>query len=327
LFVCGNQLIGLKEKPTGLIIVAIIVLGIYLTPVSFSASSSMTTSAWQKIMGQTPTPGLGCYDASYPSTNWISQPCSNNDTKTIANVGGCGTCDWMGFRTLGNYITNAQGSVTSESTFVSEYDSYSGIQSDFSIQLNSNEFPFTYQGKSTTGWEQFLYQVASPTTGNVYITYWLVNYSSVYGSCPSGWFNDGSGNCYQKSSEATFSCSLCTQGTILSELTSASLSGQVSSTADKVTFCFKGACTSSSGGDVISLSSLYWFAAEWNIFGQGGGSQAVFGSPFSLTITTFIYNRIRNTICGQDSYTTESNNLNLGSCSSSTSSFTFSESV
>jgi hypothetical protein len=201
----------------------------------------LTTDQWSTIMNQTPTPASGCFVVSYPSTAWTPVPCGISTGPTVFySIGGSGS-DNTGTADNGIVLTSATGQVTSETTFVGECEVLYGgsscyLSSDFSIQLNTNQFTFTYGSHSTTGWEQFIYGVSTNLEGFVEVQYWLLGYSQ-YG-CPTNWQSDGLGNCVYTTSQTTISGQSFSQSALLAQLTSASLGGSVSSTQDKASFCY-----------------------------------------------------------------------------------------
>ena len=54
------------------------VLAVIPAATSFATvTTSMTKDQWVQTMNQTPTPGIGCWTASYPSTAWIQTQCAS----------------------------------------------------------------------------------------------------------------------------------------------------------------------------------------------------------------------------------------------------------
>jgi hypothetical protein len=70
------------------------------------------------------------------------------------------------------------------------------------------------------------------------------------------------------------------------------------------------------GEDSVVYLSTAWTESEFNIVGDGGGSEAYFNTGSSLTVKVAVTNGTTNAaVCASDSGTTgETNNLNLGSC-------------
>ena len=70
------------------------------------------------------------------------------------------------------------------------------------------------------------------------------------------------------------------------------------------------------GEDSVVYLSTGWKESEFNIVGDGGGSEADFNSGSSITVKSAVTNGTTNApICASNAGTTgETNNLNLGSC-------------
>jgi hypothetical protein len=73
-----------------------------------------------------------------------------------------------------------------------------------------------------------------------------------------------------------------------------------------------------------------WTTAEYNIFGDGGGSEAVFNTGTTIKVKIRLHDGSTNApSCITDGFTLESNNLGLNTCKAAggkTPSITFSES-
>jgi hypothetical protein len=71
------------------------------------------------------------------------------------------------------------------------------------------------------------------------------------------------------------------------------------------------------GKDSVVYLSTGWKESEFNIVGDGGGSEADFNTGSSITVESTVTNGTANApICASNAGTTgETNNLNLGSCS------------
>ena len=309
--------------PAGLVIL-VHVLGA-TTPTI--ASTQLTLSEWQAFMlsEHSPTPGQGCFVASYPIQEWTAIPCRttppDNGSAGPFTIGN-GYNDYVTNSPNYNYLSTT-GSFTAESDVTSEYDSGLGSLfgvNDFTVQLNSNTYSYTYGGHLATAWEQFVYVTdPSDALGSILVEYWLFGYAK-YG-CPSGWTNDGSGNCYKNTNYLSES-NLYVNAKQLTEL---STSGTVTSTTDTVKACVSGTCYSNSGGDLVSLGSgSYWYNSEWNVFGKSMGGQAVFNTGSSLSVKITVDESPTYEL--STTYTGESNNLGLGSYSTGTYTLAFSES-
>ena len=79
----------MSSKAFGTVLALTLALGLFLVT-SASASTAatgtnMTKTQWVQIMNRTPTPGIGCWTASYPDVNWVATPCS---TASVGPLGG-----------------------------------------------------------------------------------------------------------------------------------------------------------------------------------------------------------------------------------------------
>jgi hypothetical protein len=89
---------------------------------------------------------------------------------------------------------------------------------------------------------------------------------------------------------------------------------------DEDVFCITGGnCYTMAITDQVVNLYQYWQDAEFNVFGLGSGSQANFNSGTTITVANTLKDQSGNVIvpsCANTGYTGETNNLNLGSCSS-----------
>jgi hypothetical protein len=295
------------------------ILGITLlaTPMGAVASSApMTKSDWAQQMNLMPTPGIGCWMASYPSLAWTSVACSTSEAGPFT-IGGSHGDDPA--KSINYATTGAEGIFTSESGFTSETDSTQGTNW-YSLQLNSNTYTTVVSGKSTTGWEQFIFynEGTGGNTGTVFIQFWLIG----YGACPAGWTAYGT-SCYRNSPAATPGYE--GPGT----LNYYTVTGSVTSTTDTAKFCNSnaGLCYSTTDSDRVNLYSGNWWDSEYNVFGSPS-SQANFNAGTSLGLKVDNFEPGESCPVTPISYTAETNNLSLGTCtgSSTLQCITFSES-
>jgi hypothetical protein len=204
-------------------------------------------------------------------------------------------------------ITWAVGSFPSVTGVTSETDATFGPNA-FGLQLNANTFPSSLcQG--CTGWEQFVFQnfPGGQYFSGVYIQYWLLNAQS----CPPSWtfFAGGPGE--------TSGCYLNSQMTPVSPLTIAdlgglSLFGQASGGTDVVFLFMPSGNAYAEGQDSLLNLEDSWNAAEFNVFGAGNGSQAVFNGGSTIVVQTSIYDGTMNVpACPSEGFTAESNSLTL----------------
>ena len=129
-----------------------------------------------------------------------------------------------------------------------------------------------------------------------------------------GWHIQGS--CYANSPGAV------TPSEAASNLANLILKGYANfgSSNDEDVLCISGGnCYTVAITDQVVNLYQHWKDAEFNVFGYGNGSQANFNSGTSITVLNSLNDQNGNLIvpsCVVTGYTGETNNLNLGSCSS-----------
>ncbi len=284
-------------------------------------ANSAQREAWRKSMKQIPLPNKGCFKASYPSSTWQEAKCvtaplipfppTNNNIPPTGHPSASGT----GPETVGN-LSNDWVAVSSSSTLASAegvFLSVSGLESagTYSLQLNTN----TWSGSpacagaeyppACSAWQQFVYTESSPPA--TYMQYWLLNWGT---TCPGGWntLNQNGGiNCWKNSSAITVS----TQG--VDNLPYLSMEGEASGGTDTAILFTPdtGALSAVAQDSVLGLEQG-WTQAEFNVFGNGNGSQVNFNSGTTFAVQTSMYNGTTNApSCSQKSFTGETNNLTL----------------
>jgi len=297
-------------------------------------------AAWNGYMSSVPAPHAGCFEAKYPSTVWQASKCGTaplqplQPSRASPSTVGNGN-DEVAQAPSGKLIGSSVGSFQSVTGLTSETDSKYGAN-EFGLQVNSQTFTTstTYtSGKSATGWEQFVF-INDPSGEygtQIYIQYWLLGYHSAYGSCsstgpPNGssWMQSGS-SCYANSP----STSVPTQ--TASNLANLILNGYANfgGSNDEAELCISGgSCYSIAITDQVVNLYLNWQDAEFNVFGYGDGSQAIFNSGTSITVVNSLNDQNGNLIvptCVVTGFTGETNNLNLGSCASNSGQIMFTE--
>jgi hypothetical protein len=226
-------------------------------------------------------------------------------------------------------IVTAEGSFISVTPGITEAgNTYSGcldqtgtnVPNAFTLQLNSNTFTnkateaLCADGATPTscmGWQQFVFD---NNAKQAYIQYWLENYGTAAcpagGPPPFGWLPYSAG-CYSTTAGV---------GNIPSQ-TMADLS-QITMTATADSGGTDTLIVQTAGGDLTALGqdsllklAQRWRAAEFNIFGDGCGSQASFSSGSTIVVKTSVVDSGLDTPrCVRESFTGETNNLTLGSC-------------
>jgi hypothetical protein len=302
----------------------------WLQPVSAEQTTDAEAAArdnWRAAIAQT-QPGEGCFRASYPSVVWEQVECKELHPRVhpvfhkpgegqIAGNGNDYVAESSGLTSgaLGTFPT-VTGVKTEKSVGVPEYGD-GGIlgANEYSLQLNTNFTGTTAACDGHSGcvvWQQFIYATDYETEGEaaVFMQYWLIEWGD--SACPSGFASDGEGDCYGNSNYVS---APDVKPTSLASLT---LSGAaVAGGNDTVTFMDGTTAYSVSGKDSVLDISQVWKESEFNIVGDAGGSRADFNKPVSITVKLALTDgSTAAPTCVADAGTTgESNNLNLGSCS------------
>jgi hypothetical protein len=290
---------------------------------------SQARAYWRAVMAHNPTPGDGCFRASYPEVVWERVECDVGEpTIQPVHVNPPNPTSAAGLEVVGNgndYVAEANGlitfanggftikGVTSEKDVgVAEYND-AGIHgpNEYSVQLNTNDKLTTSACARHSGcnvWQQFVYVPDYLKKGHadVFMQYWLLGWGP---SCPGGW-SQKDANCVTNSSYAKAPDLPITDLDNMQLTATATPGGD-----DSVTF-YHGShvYAISANDDILDISSV-WNKAEFNVVGNGGGSQAVFNSGSSIVVDLFIQDgsTVPPTCLADDGTAGESNNLNLGS--------------
>jgi hypothetical protein len=137
--------------------------------------------------------------------------------------------------------------------------------------------------------------------------YWLIYWNT---TCPSGWFSDGGGDCYTNSAAVTV------PKEVIAKLNTIKISGSaVAGGLDTLVMTVGTKAYSTTGEDSVVYLATAWKESEFNIIGDGGGSEANFNTGSSITVKIAVTNGTTNAPkCASNAGTTaETNNLNLGS--------------
>ncbi|HEX4080897.1 MAG TPA: hypothetical protein VHX61_18700 [Rhizomicrobium sp.] len=188
-----------------------------------------------------------------------------------------------------------------------------GESNSYSIQLNSN---FMSGSPSCDGaanpskcraWEQFVYSAAP--YNDAFIQYWLISYDT---TCPSGWASDDAGDCYTNSNATNVPLQAITDLKYLT-LTGSGVAGGHAT----LKFMTKSDAYSVTNNDDMVYLADYWQGIEFNVIGNGGGSEAVFnpGTKIKVRIAETDGTTTAPDCVANDGTTGETNNLDLlGSC-------------
>jgi hypothetical protein len=308
-------------------------------------------NSWHESIKHLAPPTDGCFHTTFPSTVWTRVACGSapryrsalrwkavhteKGTMLRPETAGNGT-DYAA-QTAGITIS-AEGSFPSVSDVTSEKGvnvPFGGSESDgitgknqYTLQLNtdinsSSTACSNFGYESCQVWEQFVYSTnnnGSPVEPQVFIQNWVFPSESDYENvgCPSGW-QDASGG-------GQYACVVNSNATNVpavaaTKLGSLSLSGVVSANGnDTVTFTDGSEAYSASQSDSTNDLAYWWSQSEFNVVGNAGGSEAQFNKGASLTVDVAANDGSGSapTCIGPSGggTTGETNNLNLGNCSS-----------
>ncbi|MGB8909603.1 MAG: hypothetical protein WCC84_12740 [Candidatus Cybelea sp.] len=272
--------------------------------------------SWRAAIAHAPTPGKGCYTAAYPLTTWIKVACvaaPNRPYIPRSGVGGSLTVgDGNDYAAVTSTLTsNAVGSFPVVKRLTSEMDD--GQANVYSIQLNSNFMSGDQAcaGASNPseclGWLQFVY---SSSEHAAFMQYWLIHYTGGTVHCPAGW-NSFSSDCWTNSSAVS------APKEVVTDLPQMNLSGNaVNGGLDTLVFMDGANAYRTTGQDSVMYLSEGWTGSEFNIIGDGGGSQANFNAGTALTVQIDLTDGTTAvpTCEAHDGTTGETNNLNLKTC-------------
>jgi hypothetical protein len=302
-----------------------------LQPVSAGQTTDAEAAArdnWRALMAQNTQPGEGCFTASYPNLAWEQVECKVLHPRVhpvvrkpvegqVAGNGNDYVAQGPGLTSgaLGSFPT-VTGVKTEKSVGVAEYGD-GGIlgPNEYSLQLNTDFNGTTAACKGHSGcvvWQQFIYATDYAVEGEaaVFMQYWIIDWG--LSACPSGFASDGEGDCYGNSNYVS------APDVKPTSLASLSLSGAAAAGGnDTVVFTDGTTAYSVSGKDSVLDISQVWEQSEFNIVGDAGGSRADFNKPVSVTVKLALTDGTTSApTCVANAGTTgESNNLNLGSCS------------
>lgn len=275
-------------------------------------AQALTQEAWRKAITNKKMPGTGCFKASYPHMEWNKVRCTEAPHIPFRpRSGRSGPMAGNG----ADYAAYVSSGLIRQSigTFpvVQGVKTETGIngQNSYSLQLNSN-FMRTQicngaaDPANCLSWQQFVY--ASDYQG-IFMQYWLINWNN---TCPSGWYSYG-GDCYTNSESAFV------PKQAISQLKNLVIFGSANEGGLDVLIMLAGSNAYGVTGEdsVVDLATA-WSGSEFNIIGDGDGSQATFNTGSTIAVNVAVINGTKNApICASNAGTTgETNNLLLGSC-------------
>ena len=325
----GDRLSGWKAKTAArmrALLLALMGLGAFLLPAIGSAQSS-DIEVWQETIKQTPPSQPGCFQASYPDMQWQQVFCTRpknivppwrpparvSSAQSIlpAPISGQG----YSANAVGGPIWAAEGSFLNVTGVTSIINSLPGqdTQNTYSLQINTDYFKIPgnssicNSNEGCQGWVQFVYQnTPAWNEGYLAIWYWVLGTNS----CPASWEAYGDYSCYLDSGVYTSSQSISNFNTRIN------ISGKTINGQDSIVLTIGGNAYSRSIPSPLNELPQLWQQAQFNVFGEGGGSIAKFNNGSTLIVNTKIDNRTTNapdSNCSVIRGTGEENNLYFNS--------------
>ena len=270
-------------------------------------------SEWSIAMSHASLPGAGCFTADYPSTTWTQVSCTSAPDVPFEpahnRAVGFGN-DYAA--TVSNSISSAMGSFSAISGLTSEKSA--GVSNQYSLQMNVPYFssPACASSPDPSGcqaWQQFVFSQpgGKSSASSAFMVYWLINYAAY---CPSGW-HQAALNCWIASDAVQIpKQKLSALGDL--KLTGAAVSGG----NDAVTFTtLKKAYAIDAVDSMLALAGN-WRGTEFNILGNGAGSQANFNAGSQITVNIELSDGSKTApACRTNTiFTYETNNLDLDAC-------------
>jgi von Willebrand factor type D domain len=265
--------------------------------------SSLELKAWRATMTRTPQLKPGCFEATYPSTEWHEVPCMPAPNRPYKPAEGPRPS------TVGNgndYAAQVAGTISSAR---GSFDTDTGFEFNpvffYSLQLNTNTFKTSLcdgaaNPATCLGWQQFVF--SNPMQA-AFMQYWLIDYGP---QCPSGWTGLGS-HCRTKSGSSSITSPQ--ENPVFVELQGTAGSGGAMDVFI-VTWLGGSMMTKVSNPPVFDLASV-WKVAEFNVFGDGDGKQAIL-PPGNMIVRTTVNDGTTNfPTCLTTGFSGETNNYTL----------------
>jgi hypothetical protein len=281
---------------------------------------------WRSFISHTPLPKTGCFKSSYPSTEWQEAPCiaapphkSHSARAFTPYIVGGDSNDFAAAVT--GTISRATGSFPLVTGVSSEYTVNQQFANLWSLQLNAKPFNAATPcnaapNPNCKGEQQFIFvnagcPIQSSYTACIFIEYVLLEYSGpAYGNsnCPTGWV----------AAPGVVEVDCYMQGTVAAGFPLQNISnlGELVMTAeaggiDTLMISTPSEMAAFGGNSLLGLQGN-WQAAEFNVFGDVGGSEANFNPESTIVVRTEVDNGTSAAPSPLTvSYTGETNNLSL----------------
>jgi hypothetical protein len=309
-------------------LLCVLMAGAAQAPPALNTSQAQFHAAWRAAINAVALPGRGCFTAEYPATVWRPVACTQAPGRAYepAHRPSVGFGNDFAAMVSGS-ISSAVGSFPAITGLKSEKSA--GVSNQYSLQMNVPYFSSPACSTSPyppgcTAWQQFVFSQSGGKNGtsSAFMVYWLINFGAY---CPSGWSQEAL-NCFINSAAVPVPRQK------LAAVAGLQLSGAAATGGNdtvKITTAKK-AYAMSAPDSALDLAGS-WTGTEFNILGDGAGSQANFNTGTNITVNIQLTDGSQTapTCKTNQIFTYETNNLNLGSCkgkSGQNPSITFTES-
>src|ERR1035438_4196992 len=179
------RLLGAILSATAAALSMLIVLQL---PAQAAAATSQRgkISVWQRDIATSRTPGVGCFNAVYPSLKWRSFACQTPPPNAPPQVQVAGHHPPQAVGAGTDYLADANGTTSVTGSFFSisnttapsgPTETSNGTSNSYSLQLNPNKFSSSLCSalpvpSSCVATQQFIYSSGSNA---IYIQYWLLD--------------------------------------------------------------------------------------------------------------------------------------------------------
>ncbi|PKV10738.1 hypothetical protein [Xanthomonas prunicola] len=307
-----------------------------------AAGRAAAMSAWEETLRQDAPAMEGCFRSSFPDNGWQATGCTpspkllSRPPAIAVHKDGTITARTDGALTAGNGVDYVAGTRQLIHSTLGTFPSVTGVATgvvDYSLQINTNldRNPVTcaqFGYSSCWTWQQFFYSTdydgdaINGRTPVIFIQNWFYAGSDAEfqaKGCPSGW------NAY---STSDYNACYSNSNGVIVPLVPISQIGNIkmgaSATAggvDTVTFSINGRTYSvSQNADTLNINRI-WRRSEFNVFGNGSDHPLVlFNAGSHVTVKVAVKDGTSNAprcLGPNAGYTSEQNNLTLGSCTAS----------
>ncbi len=287
-----------------------------------SPEEAAKQKAWRESMSQAPLPKKGCYEATYPDSQWREVQCKVVPLVPYMPARGprpdtVGNANDVSAQAPSGFISSATGSFDSVAGVTSE--SVSGNANTFSLQFNANTSTATPQTPACNGGaagcvacQQFVYTSNGSNPGSFVMQYWLEGFGP---TCPAGggWSQtpQAPNDCFKNgpSTAAPNPISSIDEMGNMSLVATASAGGN-----DTLKLFLSGVQGAAIVNDdnIVNLTQ-FWNTAEFNVFGDCCLDQASFNSGSTIVPRTkIVYGGTAPPNCVATGFTGETNNLSFG---------------